>query len=93
MIRDHLKNTSLSITSPTYTYYKRYGDICHFDLYRITDYDTFVQIGGEEILDDSENICLVEWPEILEGKYTPTKTVRIRTTGEGDIREAEVETF
>ena len=28
-------------------------------------YDDFVNIGGEEILDNPNNICLIEWPELL----------------------------
>ena len=55
------------VKSPTYVYYNKYGEnVYHFDLYRLGSYDDFVNIGGEEILDDRENICLVEWPELLE---------------------------
>lgn len=91
MIKSYLSNQSLSITSPTYTYYKKYQNIYHFDLYRLPDYDTFVQIGGEEILDDTENICLIEWPEILEGKCQPTKTVRLFITTDENIRQVEID--
>jgi tRNA threonylcarbamoyladenosine biosynthesis protein TsaE len=42
------------ITSPTYTYYNRYGDNYHFDLYRISKYDEFFAIGGEDVLDNLE---------------------------------------
>jgi tRNA threonylcarbamoyladenosine biosynthesis protein TsaE len=56
----------LVVRSPTYTYYQKYStSIYHFDLYRLEDYDTFVSIGGEEILGDSCTITLIEWPEIL----------------------------
>lgn len=61
----------LKITSPTYTYYNIYEDITHFDLYRVNDYEYFVSIGWEEILDNNSGIILIEWPEILQWIYTP----------------------
>jgi tRNA threonylcarbamoyladenosine biosynthesis protein TsaE len=57
------------ITSPTYVYYNAYEDLYHFDLYRCRDYDEFVSIGWEEVLDNNEGIILIEWPEILEKYY------------------------
>lgn len=57
------------ITSPTYVYYNKYQDIYHFDLYRLKDYDEFISIGGEEILDNNEWIILIEWPELIEKYY------------------------
>ena len=60
------------ITSPTYTYYNKYEinwvNIYHFDLYRLNDYDEFFAIWWEDILDNPDNICIIEWPQILE-KY------------------------
>lgn len=74
--------------SPTYIYYNKYGDhIYHFDLYRLQTYDDFVNIGGEEILDNPENICLIEWPELLEGRYKPMIDVKIWKTEKEDERE------
>lgn len=67
----------MEITSPTYTYYKRYGNVWHFDLYRIESYDDFVNIGGEEILDDPNSIAIVEWPEKILSAYEPTIEVHI----------------
>ncbi|MBT3726615.1 hypothetical protein HOG21_02715 [bacterium] len=32
------------MTSPTYTYYNKYNDIYHFDLYRLKSYDEFFSI-------------------------------------------------
>lgn len=83
------KNTA--VKSPTYVYYNRYGDhIYHFDLYRLGSYEDFVNIGGEEILDNPENICLVEWPELLEGKYDPTVDVSILKTENEHERELTI---
>jgi tRNA threonylcarbamoyladenosine biosynthesis protein TsaE len=61
-----LLGKEVAVKSPTYIYYNKYGEnIYHFDLYRLQSYDDFVNIGGEEILDNPANICIIEWPEIL----------------------------
>ncbi|MBT3728584.1 hypothetical protein HOF65_00670 [bacterium] len=39
--------------SPTYTYYNKYNNIYHFDLYKLKSYDEFFAIGGEDILDNN----------------------------------------
>ena len=58
----------LSITSPTYTYYNRYdNDYYHFDLYRLSTYEEFFQIGGEDIiLGREKGLVFVEWPERID---------------------------
>jgi tRNA threonylcarbamoyl adenosine modification protein YjeE len=83
LIRHHLKNDSLTITSPTYTYYQKYGDnLYHFDLYRATTLEDILRIGADDILEDDRNICLIEWPEIIKDIVTPTKIVDIAVLGE-----------
>lgn len=80
-----------SVKSPTYIYYNRYADnIYHFDLYRLSTYDDFVNIGGEEILDNPENICLIEWPELLVGRYAPSIDVKIMKTEKENERELRI---
>lgn len=59
------------VSSPTYVYYNSYESALHFDLYRVSDYEYFVSLWGEEILDNNEGIILVEWPEILHSHYRP----------------------
>lgn len=83
------------VKSPTYVYYNRYGPhLYHFDLYRIEgDYETFVNIGGEEIFDDPDNICIVEWPEVLEAHYTPTVAIHLDKTDEENTRKATITIF
>ena len=69
------------IKSPTYVYYRKYEpNIYHFDLYRIEDYDAFVAIGGEEIFENPDAICLVEWPEMVESRYKPTIKIHLQKT-------------
>lgn len=54
------------INSPTFTILKQYHgrlNLSHFDAYRLEDQDA--DLGFEEIF-DSDDICVVEWPEFLE---------------------------
>ena len=87
-----LLGLEMSIKSPTYVYYNKYEqNIYHFDLYRLKDYDDFVNIGWEEILDNPDNICLIEWPELLVGRYNPTIDVTIIKTEAENERELRIE--
>ncbi|MBP9811958.1 tRNA (adenosine(37)-N6)-threonylcarbamoyltransferase complex ATPase subunit type 1 TsaE [Candidatus Gracilibacteria bacterium] len=73
LLRSHFDDDELVVRSPTYTYFQKYGDnIYHFDLYRLTSYEDFFLIGGEDIIDNPESICLIEWPEILGTQIDPT---------------------
>lgn len=79
LIQKNTQNTH-EITSPTYVYYNNYEDVYHFDLYRCRDYDEFVSIGWEEILDNNEGIILIEWPETLEKYYNPDVKIYLEKT-------------
>ena len=58
------------VKSPTYIHYKKYPqNIYHFDLYRLEDYEEFVNIWWEEILENPDNTCLIEWPEIIDDRF------------------------
>lgn len=79
------------VTSPTYTYYNKYGkNIYHFDLYRLSHYDEFFAIGWEEILENPENISLIEWPELIVKYFSPTVEIFLRKTEKQDQREIEI---
>jgi len=81
LIRRFLKNSEASITSPTYTYYQSYPDnLYHFDLYRVEHADDIIRIGAEEIFDNPESICIIEWPEILGESVNPTKVIKLTET-------------
>ena len=77
-------------TSPTYTYYNKYWDNYHFDLYRMKEYEEFVQIWGEEILDNNAGIILIEWPEFLKEHYIPDIEIYINKTDMDDVRELKI---
>jgi len=70
IINNLLLNNS-NVTSPTYTYYNKYNDIYHFDLYRLINYDEFFAIWAEDILDNNSWVIIIEWPELIEKYYSP----------------------
>lgn len=78
------------ITSPTYTYYNKYGENYHFDLYRLENYDEFFAIWAEEILDNNSGVILIEWPELIEKYYKPDLEIILKKTVIPDEREIEI---
>lgn len=58
------------VNSPTFSIVNVYetaqaGEIYHFDCYRLKDIAEAQDFGAEEYL-YSGNICLIEWPDIIE---------------------------
>jgi len=47
--------------SPTFTLMQPYGNLCHFDLYRLENEDEFYAAGLDEFTGGSW-IALIEWP-------------------------------
>ena len=90
----HILNNLLwineDITSPTYTYYNKYWNNYHFDLYRLKNYDEFFAIWWEEILDNNDWIILIEWPEIIEKYYKADIIINIIKTDKENEREIEI---
>lgn len=83
LIRHHFGQDSLNITSPTYTYYQKYGNnLYHFDLYRAETLSDIMRIGADEIFEDPHTICIIEWPEIITKTIQPTKIINITLQGE-----------
>lgn len=58
------------VQSPTYSYVSIYRlpecTIYHFDVYRLTSADDFIQAGFDEYLHDPTGRLLIEWPEIVQ---------------------------
>jgi len=69
------------IQSPTYTYVTVYAlpnarRLYHFDLYRLSSHNEFVQAGFDEYLYDERSLCFIEWPEIIKVGL-PSDTISI----------------
>ena len=70
-----------SVTSPTFTIVNEYRTsedepIYHFDFYRIEKLSEAFDIGFEEFI-ESNNLCLIEWPEKVE-QILPGNTLRVK---------------
>ena len=68
------------INSPTFAIVNEYLDgndqpIYHFDFYRIKKEEEVYDIGFEDYV-SSGNLCLMEWPELIED-LLPEETVRV----------------
>lgn len=84
------------VKSPTYTLAEPYRivlsgkavDVMHFDLYRMTSADDFLDAGFREYF-NARTICIVEWPEKAAGVLPAADLdVFLRMAGSG--REVEL---
>ena len=62
--------SSDTVTSPTFALVNQYATassevVYHFDFYRINRIEEVYDMGYEEYF-YSDNLCLVEWPELIE---------------------------
>ena len=85
------------ISSPTFTIVNEYNteklDIFHFDVYRLTEIDEFIAIGGEEYFERGASI--IEWGEIIE-ELLPKDYIKItfsRNLDEENVRDINIECF
>ncbi len=81
------------VMSPTYNLVNVYGNIYHFDMYRITDEDDLYSIGFFDY-DDGNNIIITEWSENIEYAL-PEKYLKVtinKVEQSPDIREIALET-
>ena len=85
------------VKSPTYTLAEPYRivlrgdlvDVMHFDLYRMTSPEDFLDAGFREYF-NARTICLIEWPEkAAEVLPAPDLDVFLRMAGTG--REVELQ--
>lgn len=72
LVKQLLKNWGVheEILSPTFTYVNCYKNdqgkkIFHFDLYRVSSLDQFLELGFDEYLHESNSLCLIEWPQVI----------------------------
>ncbi len=79
------------VPSPTFTILQTYGNIYHYDLYRIKSENELYEIGLEEAL-SGENICLIEWHEIAH-HILPKNRCEISIKLDGDLRVITLTNF
>ena len=69
-----------AVTSPTFAIVNEYasdmGPIYHFDFYRIKNQGEVMDLGFDEYA-YSGNLCLMEWPELIE-ELLPEHTTNVR---------------
>jgi tRNA threonylcarbamoyladenosine biosynthesis protein TsaE len=75
------------ITSPTFAIVNEYTanndtPIYHFDFYRIKKLEEVYDMGYEEYF-YSGNLCLLEWPELIEG-ILPEDVTKVTITEQED---------
>lgn len=84
---------NIKVKSPTYNYYNKYDFVYHFDLYRLNSYDEFFAVGGEDILDNKENISIIEWPELIKDYYNPKYEIYLERTNDENKRLIKIINF
>ena len=92
----HRMGVTDEVNSPTFAIVNEYvtedgESVYHFDFYRIKTIEEAYDIGFENYF-DSGNLCLIEWPEMIE-PLMPEKYIRveIRHGATDDEREITCE--
>ncbi len=88
------------IVSPTFTLMNIYTlppnpshlrQLVHVDTYRLKTEQELIDIGIEDYLGDPETICVIEWPEKIEGLLKDKKVKQVNFTHlKGDERRIEM---
>lgn len=84
------------VSSPSFTIVKEYNavtfKIYHIDLYRLSSEDELIEIGFEEIVNDSQSLKIIEWPELGVDYYAGFNIIKINVgIMDDDSRVFEVE--
>lgn len=94
-----IKNT---ITSPTFTLMNLYpisnkqsaiSQLVHIDTYRLKEETELAEIGAEDYLGKPNTICLIEWPDKIEGllqKYDTKNFISIEIKQLENSSEREI---
>ena len=89
LYQSHLRSLGVQdvITSPTFAIVNEYTDgngnpIYHFDFYRIKKLEEVYDMGYEDYF-YSGNLCLLEWPELIED-ILPENAVKVHIEEQPD---------
>lgn len=86
------------VKSPTFTLLESYAisslnfPVYHFDFYRFTHPDEFIEAGLDEYFGqtgDAAGVCMVEWPD-KAGDHLPHPDLRIVLAVVGEARRAQL---
>jgi len=79
-----------SVSSPTFALMHEYksaqNTIYHFDLHRLKSIQEAIDFGIFEYL-DSDYICIIEWPQIIEDILEEFPNIKIHISNEIDMPE------
>lgn len=81
------------VLSPTFLIIKRFvipdteRFLYHIDCYRVESSKELLQLGWNEIVQDSKNIVLIEWPERIQ-EILPKNIIMIRFVHKGQNNRA-----
>ncbi len=82
-----------NMQSPTYVIYKKYSltsselpwqFLIHGDMYRLESGTDLEKLGWQELLQDSKNLIIIEWPELVAGAI-PDWVIKVSLTHQGDL--------
>lgn len=90
-----------SVKSPSYTLVEEYNlasfNLYHFDLYRLNNTRELLNLGFDDYL-HSTSVCVIEWPEILDGLVQADLKCQLKVLDSGremilSTQNAEIESF
>ena len=92
-----------TVTSPTFVIEKIYDlssleprvsnfdHLIHIDAYRLEKSEELLHLGWQEIVSDSKNLILIEWPERVAEIMPRHINVSLKTIENPDSRQIEIE--
>ena len=87
-----------TVTSPTFVIEKiyelkdkKFTHLIHIDAYRLEKSSELLHLGWEEIITDSKNLILIEWPENVADIMPKHVKIFLKPLKNEDSREIEIQ--